>query len=93
MKKFLAISFAIVALNIGVFLPFSNSAFADQRNGDDEVYMMVGDADRNYSGDFILVESNGKYGLIDAGTGNLELERQKAIYEFFDKKVSQLLIL
>lgn len=86
MKKFLAISFAIVALNIGVFLPFSNSAFADQRNGDDEVYMMVGDADRNYSGDFILVESNGRYGLIDAGTGNLELERQKAIYEFFDKK-------
>jgi glyoxylase-like metal-dependent hydrolase (beta-lactamase superfamily II) len=86
MKKILAISLAIFALSAGAILPFATPALADSMNGDDEVYLMVGDANRDYSGDFILVESNGKYGLIDAGTGNQELERQQAIYDFFDKK-------
>lgn len=86
MKKILAISLAIFALSAGAILPFATPVLADSMNGDDEVYLMVGDANRDYSGDFILVESNGKYGLIDAGTGNQELERQQAIYDFFDKK-------
>ena len=83
MKKILAISFAI----FGNIASNSNAVWADAINGDDEIFLMVGDENRVYSGDFILVESNGKFGLIDAGTsgGDQEEPRQRAIYDFLDK--------
>jgi hypothetical protein len=66
MKKFLAISFAIFVAIFGNIASNSNAVWADAINGDDEIFLMVGDENRVYSGDFILVESNGKFGLIDA---------------------------
>lgn len=43
-----------------------NLAYADNLNGDDKIFLLPS-KNSAQSHDFILVQSNGKFGLIDAG--------------------------
>ena len=60
-------------------------AYADNLNGDDKIFLLPS-KNSAQSHDFILVQSNGKFGLIDAGTNqHSEARNQQDIYDFMDK--------
>lgn len=75
MKKLTAILLAIFALNASALLPFTTPAWADEMNGDDKITII--DPGHNGNSNFLLVQSNGKYGLLDAGTNGSQAAYEK----------------
>lgn len=60
-------------------------AYADNLSGDNKIFLLPS-KNSAQSHDFILVQSNGKFGLIDAGTNqHSEARNQQDIYDFMDK--------